>query len=151
MPNLAQQLKAEIGRIAKREIRAETQTYKKTVALQRAEVQALKRRIQTLEAALKRVGKTAAALPQAAPEAEAEAEAEKLRFRVDGFAKLRQKLGLSAADMARMLGVSAQSVYHWESGKTRPRPSQLKAIAAVRKLGKKEVAARLAASTQTQA
>jgi DNA-binding transcriptional regulator YiaG len=147
MPNLAQQLKAEIGRIAKKEIRAETQSYKKAAMAHRAEMLALKRRIQTLETALKRVGQ---AEPQAAPHPRQE-DTEKLRFRVDGFAKLRQKLGLSAADMARILGVSGQSVYHWETGKTRPRASQLKAIAAVRKLGKKEIAARLAAMTETKA
>jgi DNA-binding transcriptional regulator YiaG len=68
-----------------------------------------------------------------------------LRFRVAGFAALRKKLGISAAEMGKLLGVSAQSVYHWETGKTKPRASQLASIAAVRKLGKKAVAERLAA------
>jgi len=45
--------------------------------------------------------------------------------------------------MGKLLGVSAQSVYHWETGKTKPRVSQLAAIAAVRKLGKRAVAAKL--------
>ncbi|MFM8575649.1 MAG: helix-turn-helix domain-containing protein, partial [Limnohabitans sp.] len=58
---------------------------------------------------------------------------------------LRKKLGLSAAEMGQLIGVSPQSIYHWETGKTRPRASQLEAIAAVRKLGKREVAARLSA------
>jgi DNA-binding transcriptional regulator YiaG len=54
--------------------------------------------------------------------------------------------------MALLLGVSNQSVYHWETGKSKPRAAQLQAIAAVRKLGKKEVAERLAAhSTETHA
>jgi DNA-binding transcriptional regulator YiaG len=43
-----------------------------------------------------------------------------------------------------MLGVSAQSVYHWETGKNKPRTSQLAAIAAVRKMGKRDVAEKLA-------
>lgn len=60
-----------------------------------------------------------------------------------GFAALRKKLGISAAEMGKLLGVSAQSVYHWESGKTKPRASQLQAIAAVRKMGKRAVAAKL--------
>lgn len=68
----------------------------------------------------------------------------KLRFRAGGFASLRKKLDLSASDMGKLLGVSAQSVYHWESGKARPRASQLQAIAAVRKLGRRAVAAQLA-------
>ncbi|MGZ5196264.1 MAG: hypothetical protein ACXWB8_12570 [Ramlibacter sp.] len=44
-----------------------------------------------------------------------------------------------------MLGVSGQSIYKWEEGKTRPRASQLPAIAALRKMGKREANARLAA------
>jgi DNA-binding transcriptional regulator YiaG len=43
--------------------------------------------------------------------------------------------------MGKLLCVSAQSVYHWETGKTKPRASQLATIAAVRKLGKRAVAA----------
>lgn len=60
-------------------------------------------------------------------------------------AALRKKLGISAAEMGKLLGVSAQSVYHWETGKTKPRASQLQAIAAVRKMGKRAVAAKLEA------
>jgi DNA-binding transcriptional regulator YiaG len=67
----------------------------------------------------------------------------KLRFRAGGFATLRKRLGLSAEAMGKLLGVSGQSVYHWESGKASPRSSQLPAIAAVRKLGKREAQARL--------
>ena len=46
--------------------------------------------------------------------------------------------------MAKLLGVSAQSVYHWEAGKSRPRANQLQAISEVRKLSKKEALARIA-------
>ena len=46
--------------------------------------------------------------------------------------------------MALLLGVSGQSVYKWEDGKARPRASQLPAIASVRSMGKKQVAAKLA-------
>jgi len=46
--------------------------------------------------------------------------------------------------MGTLLGVSAQSIYHWETGKTKPRQSQLAAIAAVRKMGKREAMAQLA-------
>jgi DNA-binding transcriptional regulator YiaG len=67
-----------------------------------------------------------------------------LRFRVSGFATLRKKLGVTANEMGVLLGVSGQSVYKWEQGKAKPRASQLKAIAAVRKMGKREVAERLA-------
>ena len=61
-----------------------------------------------------------------------------LRFRAGGFATLRKKFDLSAEQMGKLIGVSAQSVYHWEAEKSRPRASQLPAIAAARKLTKKE-------------
>lgn len=43
--------------------------------------------------------------------------------------------------MGKLLGVSAQTVYHWDTGKTKPRASQLQAISAARKMGKKAVTA----------
>ena len=46
--------------------------------------------------------------------------------------------------MGKLLGVSAQCIYHWETGKTKPRASQLRAISAARKMGKKAVATKLA-------
>jgi len=140
MPNLATLLKSEISRIARKEVRAETQAFKKASAQYRSDIAALKRRIAGLESTLKKLEKTS---PRNRKTAEEPAQLP-LRFRVDGFATLRKKLGLSAADMAKLLGVSAQSVYHWESGKSKPRAGQLAAIAQVRKLGKREAAARLA-------
>lgn len=140
MPNLATLLKSEISRIARKEVRAETQAFKKASAQYRSDIAALKRRVASLESALKKLDKTGSRSRKTAEEPMQQA----LRFRVDGFATLRKKLGLSAAEMARLLGVSAQSVYHWESGKSKPRAGQLAAIAQVRKLGKREAAARLA-------
>lgn len=140
MPNLAALLKSEISRIARKEVRAETQAFRKAPAQYRSDIAALKRRIATLESALKKLGKAGLASRKAAEEPAQQS----LRFRVGGFATLRKKLGLSAAEMGRLLGVSAQSVYHWESGKSKPRAAQLAAIAQVRKLGKREAAERLA-------
>ena len=86
---------------------------------------------------------TAKAKPAAAA-AETGQEAPQRRFRADGFASLRKKLGLSAADMGKLLGVSLQTIYHWEKGQSKPRASQMQGIAEVRKLGKRGAAARLA-------
>ena len=144
MSTFSEQLKSEMARIAKKEIRAESKTLKNTSVQQRAEIAALKRRVADLEAALKRLSKTSSRTAPAAAQSEPEGGV-KLRFRAGGFASLRQKLDLTAAQMAQLLGVSPQSVYHWEIGKSRPRASQLPAISAVRKLGKKQVLARLAA------
>ncbi len=147
MTNFAHQLKGEISRIARKEVRAESQALKKASTQYRAEIAALNRRIVSLEAALKKVAPKAQA-PKTEVRQEG-AEATALRFRVGGFAALRKKLGLSAAEMGKLLGVSAQSVYHWETGKTKPRASQLQAISAARKMGKREVAAKLSQPDET--
>lgn len=142
MPNIASLLKQEIVRLARKELRAETLRLKQSAQQLRGEVVSLKKRIAELERQVARQGK---ARRTAEPAADAEASSA-LRFSAKGFARQRERLGLSAADLARLLGVSAQTVYHWEAGKSRPRRSQLGAIAAVRGLGKRAVAARLAAA-----
>jgi DNA-binding transcriptional regulator YiaG len=146
MSTFANQLKSEISRLAKKEVRAETQALKKASAQYRSEIAALKRRVAGLEAQTKKQSKGAARAKPA--ETADEDVGTSLRFRVAGFAALRKKLNISAAEMGKLLGVSAQSVYHWETGKTKPRASQLAAIAAVRKLGKRAVAAKLGDSAE---
>ena len=63
----------------------------------------------------------------------------RVELRHDGDA-----LWMTQAQMARLIGASALSVYKWESGKVQPRAAQLERILALRKLGKREAAARLA-------
>ena len=61
-----------------------------------------------------------------------------------GLAAQRRRLALSAHDCGLLVGASGQSVYNWEDGKAHPRAKQLPAIAALKTMGKKEAAARLA-------
>lgn len=140
MANIASLLKSEISRIARKEIRAETETLKKASAQYRSDIAALKRRLAEQERLIAKLRKDK---PKATAEDKVE-ESSQLRFRADGFASLRKKLGLSAADMGKLLGVSLQTIYHWEKGQSKPRASQLRGIAEVRKLGKRGAAARLA-------
>jgi DNA-binding transcriptional regulator YiaG len=141
MPNIGNVLKTEIARVARKELRAELLALKQSVAQYRGQIAQLKRRVQTLEQQVKRVGRSAGRAQAAAP---AEEGSSSLRFSAKGFAAQRRRLGLSAAAVAQILGVSALSVYKWESGKTRPRAKQLEAIASLRRMGKREAAARLA-------
>jgi len=134
MTTFANQLKSEIARIAKKEARAELIQLKKASAQYRSDIAALKRQVASLESTVKKLNKTQ---PQPVLKVEKESDTA-LRFRAGGFATLRKKFELSAAQMGQLIGVSAQSVYHWEAEKSRPRASQLPAIAAARKLTKKE-------------
>ncbi len=144
MPNIGTVLKQEIARIARKEQKGELQQLKKTVAQYRGQIAQLKRRLQTLEQQMRRQGRGGgrSAAPVAAAD---EDDGPQLRFSAKGLAAQRKRLGLSAASVARILGVSALSVYKWESGKTRPRARQLEAISGLRKMGKREAMAKLAA------
>ena len=141
MANIASLLKAEISRVARKEVRADTLGLKKAVGGYRTEIAALKRRAQALELELRRLSKAhAKAVPVEVPAQ----PAQKLRFTAKGLASQRRRLGLSAQDCGLLVGASGQSIYNWEEGKARPRAKHLSAIAALRSLGKKEAAARLA-------
>lgn len=147
MPNIGSVFKAEISRLARKELRGESDSLKKTVASHRAEIAALKRRIHSLETVVKRLGKGQEAI-EAASNARAEpAEQEQAgqRFNAKGMASNRKRLGLSAADFGLLVGATGQSVYAWEGGKSKPRPEALAAIAGLRGIGKREVADRLSA------
>ena len=58
MPNIGTVLKSEISRIARKEVRGELLKLKKASAQYRSEIAALKRRAQSLEQQLGRLGHT---------------------------------------------------------------------------------------------
>ena len=142
MPNLGAMLKEEIVRLSRRENRKQTAALQKASAAYRHEFAAMKRRLAALESALKQAQRTNV---RSAPSNES-TPAASMRFVAKGFRSLRHRLGLSAAQIGKLLSVSEQSVYNWESKKATPRRSQLPAIAELRGLGKREAMSRLSAA-----
>jgi DNA-binding transcriptional regulator YiaG len=140
MPNIANALKEEISRLARKELRANTESLKKSVASYRSEIAALKRRIDTLERQAKRTHRV---VSKPVPDDEPQEPASNLRFRAGGFKAHRERLGLSAKEVGLLLGASQLSVYKWEQGKARPRAQHLEAIAQLRKMGKRDALQRL--------
>lgn len=140
MPNLTSILNEQIRRLARREIRSNTGVVRRATAQYRRDIAALKRQVAGLSKAVaflerqeqRRV--TTEPVPQ---------EAEGMRFRADGLRSHRKRLGLSAQDYGRLVGVSTLTIYSWESGKSRPRKQQLAKLAAVRGIGKREAMKRL--------
>lgn len=137
MPDIASAFKAEIARIARKQIKSETEVLRKSVAAYRHEIAALKQRMAALERQNRRAPRAQPAEPRQAQ------DPTRLRFSASRFAAQRSKLELSAADFALLLGVSPLTVYKWEKGQARPRAAQLQAIAQARGLGKREARARL--------
>jgi DNA-binding XRE family transcriptional regulator len=138
MPNIATILKSEISRIARKEVRAETESIKKQSANYRNQLSALKKQVATLERLLRQTSRRTKAEPTTGINDEQASSG--LRFRAKGFATHRKRLGLSAAQAGALMGVSGQTIYHWETGKAKPRASQMERIAALRKLSKKQAA-----------
>jgi len=136
LANIASVLKEEITRLARKELRSETESLKKASALYRSEIAALKRRTASLEQQLARLEKTAS--KQAVVEVNPE-KATKARFTANGFKTLRQRLGLTAETIGTLLGVSAQTIYNWEAGNTSPREQQMVRIVMLRGMGKRDV------------
>jgi DNA-binding transcriptional regulator YiaG len=146
MPNIAAVLKDEITRLARKELRAETDGLRRALAGCRADVSALKKRVTELEKQLARASRPAKRSKQAlVGDVGAGDESQGLRFRAAGMAANRKRLGLSASDFGRLVGATGASVYAWEAGKSKPRTQHLAAIAGLRGAGKREVAERLAA------
>jgi len=133
MPNIAGVFKDEITRLARKELRVETDKLKKASTQYRSEIAALKRRVAVLE---KQAGKPTR---KSGADIETSGEETSHRFSAKGLVKLRKRLGLSAQALGMVLGVSAQTIYNWEAEKTKPRKSQLAGIAAMRAMGKREV------------
>ncbi len=141
MANLAQTLKSEVARLARKEVHQETTALRKAATQYRTDIAELKRqgkeeqrRLAFLEKQETKRVKTVKVPKE---------EGGRARFTAKDLKSHREKLGISAADYAMLVGVSAQSIYHWESEKSTPRKSQLPALVAVRKLGVREAQRRL--------
>lgn len=145
MPNLAATLKEEIRRLAKKEVKAQTNSTKQAVAHYRREIAQLKRQLREQDKKIARLGAQARGAAAQEGVGADEEDAEGMRFSPQWVKSQRKRLGLSAADYAKLVGVSPLSVYNWEHGKNRPRKAQLAALASVRGIGKREAKARLEA------
>ena len=142
MSNMAVVLRDEIRRLARKEIRLMVGTTQKAVAQYRKEITNLKRQVSKQEKSVTQL-KRQLSERQEQPATEEE-PLEGIRFSARSVRAQRQRLGLSAADYGQLVGVSALTIYNWESGKSRPRQAQFAALVAVRGIGKREAAERLA-------
>jgi DNA-binding transcriptional regulator YiaG len=147
MPNIAGVLKQEICRLAKKEIKAQVGKTQKAAAQYRRDIAQLKRALSQQEKEIKLLKKRAECQGQAQPDQD---ELEAVRFSARSVKAQRQRLGLSAADYGKLVGVSGLTIYNWEHGKARPRKIQLAALVAVRGIGKREALTKLAESAVTK-
>jgi DNA-binding transcriptional regulator YiaG len=140
MPNIGTVLKEEITRLSRKESRGQIDPLRKSTAKHRHDVAELRRQVTQLERQVNLLSRKVLGASPAAPEP----EPTRVRFGAKALRSQRQRLGLSAADFGKLLGVSAQSIYNWERELARPRGEQLSKLAALRGIGKREAGKRLA-------
>ena len=127
-------LKAEITRLSRRETKG---LISKTVA----ELRRLRQRVAALERELRAI-KAARAEEKAKTKIKAATETvvgeQTVRMSPRLIRSVRNRLGISQAKLAKLVGVSTLAVGNWELGKTKPRPESKARIAALRHLGRRE-------------
>ncbi len=149
MPNLGAMLKQEITRLARRAIKPAYAELKKDVAELKHRAAQQRRTIQALEQANARLladfnSRTGRL------EAPAEEESGKIRLGPKLIQAQRKRLGLSQQEFAKLLGVSTNTLWLWEHGKTAPRAKSKAIFASVRQLGRREVKQKLQAISEAK-
>ncbi len=130
-------LRTEIVRLAKKEVRSACQGLAREVRRLRRKVSGLSKAVGSLESSTARL---AASQPQGPARLEADAaEVEKARLSPGLIKKLRSRLKISQAELAKLVGVSAPAVAFWEQGRSRPTQAKKSRIVALRGLGRRGV------------
>lgn len=142
MSNLAAALRQEITRLARKEARSLIKPLHRATASARKVIAKLKRENASARADIARLIRQ---MPVGVVPRVTESEPSKARFSAASVKAQRKRLALSAANLGKLVGVTAHTIYSWEHGASRPRTAQLAAFSAVRGIGKVEANARLEA------
>lgn len=139
MNTFSNAFRAEVVRMARKEIKPELQGMRKAITSHRSEIAALKREVKGLNLQLKaaqRQTKAVGAVPPSdQPKASNRTEREDFLFAPEMLAQMRNALGATQIQMASLLTVSALSYSRWEKGQAHPRAKQLAKIEEVVRMG----------------
>ncbi|MBE7557416.1 helix-turn-helix domain-containing protein [bacterium] len=144
MANIGKMLKEEIQRLARKVVKAALAgLHRDSVALKRS-VADYRKRIAALERSTRQTLKVVEPQLEAA-RTPAPEEADRARITGAMVRRIRGKLGLSQADFARLVGVTAQTVYQWEQkpGRLQFRGNAKSAVLAARRMGVREARRRV--------
>ena len=143
MPNVMSVLRAEIRRLARKESKEAVGDLKRQVTVLRRRVAGYKKRIADVERMARAAGKGATGGSSRGTGAASEGDGKQIRFSPVWVKSHRKKLSLSRRLYAKLVGVSAQTIMLWETGKSRPRRGALATWRAIRGKGRRELKAAL--------
>jgi len=130
-------IREAIARGARRQVRVVVTPLRREVVRLRRKMGELHGKLMTLRrsaAGWKRLVEAAPAIPHVSEEY---AKAARLSPRL--IESLRRRLGLSQMALARLVGVSATAVAHWEAGDSTPTGRNRMYLVALRRVGKRQV------------
>jgi DNA-binding transcriptional regulator YiaG len=140
MANFVALMKEEISRLARKEVKTAVapameriSSLKQTVSEQKKSITALEKELKTLKKKLGVEDKKSAAVELS------DEVIESARITAKTVSSLRAKLELSRNQMAKLLGVNANSIYLWEQDKASPRNAAKAEIIKLRSMGKREI------------
>jgi DNA-binding transcriptional regulator YiaG len=135
MPKIEAAIKEAVLRGARREIRLATQPLRREVRRLRFHVKEMRNNIRSLSGVASQWRTQRNGWKPEVSEQELKAA----RVSASLIRKLRGRLRLSQAALARLLKVTAASVIGWESGRFKPSDSNRRGIVALRRLGRRDV------------
>ncbi len=149
MPNLAQTLKSEIQRLAKKEAKRLVDPVKKDNVQLRKDVRDLRKTVDSLQRTNQRLSQKVQPVIESTVEEEAKEQAKHIRPTAKSIRRLRKKFGMTQAEFGKLLDVSGQTITNWENsqGSLKLRKANLKALAAIINLGAREARMKLAEIT----
>jgi DNA-binding XRE family transcriptional regulator len=127
--------KEQVRRLARKEVRLQVQALKRATTQFRRDIAALRRVVAKGGQVVPRLLKTGAIRAEGLPEG--------VRFSARSIRAQRVRLGISAADFGKLIGVTPLTIYHWEAGKARPRAKQFANFLSIRNIKKEEAFKRL--------
>ena len=119
MANVMKELKSEISRIARSEIKTALDPVKSVNAAQRKYIADLRRQVNELEKETKALARQIEKLGTALPQPEPEEDTGRAWITAAGIRSMRKRLKLSQKAFADLAGVSLPTVALWESPKNK--------------------------------
>jgi len=141
MGRIEQAFKAEISRLARREARVFFVPLKKQVVELKKEVAALRKEVKAQAGRIKELTTKLGMIytPEAVLAGAETPPPEKTRLSPALIRKLRKRLKISQAELAKLVGVSLGTVGNWESGKVKPKPEYRVKLVSLRRYGVTQV------------
>ena len=139
MNTFSNAFRAEVVRMARKELKPELQGMRKAITSHRSEIAALKREVKGLTSQLKtaqRQTKVASAVsPSYQTKVSNRSGGDEFVFSPELLAQMRHALGATQIEMASLLAVSPLWYSRWEKGQAHPRAKQRAGIEELARMG----------------